>query len=113
MSYMAGNFTRIQSKLSHLMWHLYIIRCANNSLYTGITTDVARRFQEHASQGKKCAKYLRGKAPLKLVFSTKIGTKSEAARAEFRIKGLSKGEKERLVKRPFRLRAILTQLKQE
>jgi hypothetical protein len=41
-----------------------MIRCADNSLYTGITIDLDRRFAEHQSQGKKCAKYLKGKSPL-------------------------------------------------
>jgi putative endonuclease len=74
-----------------------MIRCADNSLYTGITIDLARRFAEHQSQGKKCAKYLKGKSPLELSFSIEAGTKSEASRLELRIKGCSKATKERLV----------------
>jgi putative endonuclease len=79
------------------IWFLYLIRCADNSLYTGITTDLDRRFAEHQSQGKKCAKYLRGKAPLELVFTTEVGTKSDAARLELRLKKCSKATKEKLV----------------
>ncbi len=79
-------------------WFLYIIRCNDNSLYTGITIDLERRFEEHRSQGKKCAKYLKGKSPLLLVFTTEAGkNKSEASRLESRIKRLSKRQKERLV----------------
>ncbi len=79
-------------------WFLYIIRCNDNSLYTGITIDLERRFTEHEAQGKKCAKYLKGKAPLSLVFTTAAGqNKSEASRLEYRIKRLSKLKKERLV----------------
>lgn len=79
-------------------WYLYIIRCADNSLYTGITIDLERRFAEHQSQSKKCAKYLKGKAPLALVFTTEAGeNKSEASRLEYKIKRLSKRNKERLV----------------
>jgi putative endonuclease len=78
-------------------WWLYMIRCADNSLYTGITIDLDRRFAEHQSQGKKCAKYLRGKAPLQLVFTTVVGTKSQASRLEVRVKGCSKRVKERIV----------------
>jgi len=75
-----------------------MIRCADHSLYTGITTDVKRRFQEHNSQGKKCAKYLRGKAPLQLVFAQKIGARSLAQQLEHEIKKLSKYKKEMIVK---------------
>jgi putative endonuclease len=78
-------------------WWLYMIRCADNSLYTGITIDIDRRFAEHQSQGKKSAKYLRGKGPLELVFTTPVGTKSEASQLEVRVKGCSKRVKERIV----------------
>jgi putative endonuclease len=78
-------------------WWLYMIRCADNSLYTGITIDVDRRFSEHQAQGKKSAKYLRGKGPLELVFTTPVGTKSEASRLEVRVKQCSKRVKERIV----------------
>jgi putative endonuclease len=74
-----------------------MIRCADNSLYTGITIDVDRRFSEHQAQGKKSAKYLRGKGPLELVFTTPVGTKSEASRMEVRVKQCSKRVKERIV----------------
>ncbi|MEX0323784.1 MAG: GIY-YIG nuclease family protein [Puniceicoccaceae bacterium] len=80
-----------------MSWSVYIIRCADGSLYTGITTDVERRFEEHQSQGSKSAKYLRGRVPLKLVYSRVVGTRSEAAKEERRIKRLSKAEKEALV----------------
>jgi putative endonuclease len=79
------------------VWSLYMIRCADRSLYTGITTDLDRRFAEHQAQGGKCAKYLRGKAPLELVFSTSVGTKSEASRLELKVKKCSKRVKEQLV----------------
>jgi putative endonuclease len=74
-----------------------MIRCADNSLYTGITIDLARRFAEHQSQGKKCAKYLKGKHPLELSFAIEAGTKSDASRLELRIKGCTKAIKERLI----------------
>jgi putative endonuclease len=78
-------------------WFLYLIRCNDNSLYAGITVDLVRRFAEHEEQGKKCAKYLKGKAPLTLVFTSPAGaTKAEASRLEFQVKRLSKGRKERL-----------------
>jgi putative endonuclease len=76
-------------------WFLYLIRTPDNSLYTGITTDVARRFGQH--QNGKGAKALRGKGHLSLVFSAYVGERSLALRAEYRIKQLTKRQKERLV----------------
>jgi len=78
-------------------WHLYLIRLANGHLYTGITTDVARRLTEHREGGRKGAKALRGKGPLELAFSVAVGTRSDALKLEFAIKRLPKAQKERLV----------------
>lgn len=78
-------------------WFLYLIRGADRSLYTGITTDVDRRFAEHCAQGPLCAKYLRGRGPLTLVFQVRVGTRAEAARLEVRVKRLSKARKEAMV----------------
>jgi putative endonuclease len=75
-------------------WSLYIIRCKDRSLYVGITTDVDRRFQEHLSQGKRCAKYLRGRKPLALVYQADVGTKAQALRLEYTLKQLPKAKKE-------------------
>ncbi|WP_368540724.1 GIY-YIG nuclease family protein [Enterobacter soli] len=76
-------------------WFLYLVRTADNTLYTGITTDVARRFVEH--QTGKGAKALRGKGELRLAFSAPVGDRSLALRLEYRIKQLTKRQKERLV----------------
>ncbi|WP_251120829.1 GIY-YIG nuclease family protein [Escherichia coli] len=76
-------------------WFLYLIRTADNKLYTGITTDVERRYQQH--QSGKGAKALRGKGELTLVFSAPVGDRSLALRAEYRVKQLTKRQKERLV----------------
>ena len=77
-------------------WYLYLVRCADGSLYTGIATDVTRRFAEH--QAGKGAKYLRGRGPLQLVYQQAAGDRSKATRLELRVKALSKVDKERLVK---------------
>lgn len=77
------------------LWSLYLIRTADNRLYTGITTDVARRFMQH--QSGKGAKALRGKGELILAFSAPVGGRSLALRMEYRIKQLTKRQKERLV----------------
>ncbi len=79
-------------------WYLYLIRTQQGALYTGITTDIKRRFSEHDAQGPKCAKSLRGKGPLTLVFKKKIGPKSDALKLECQIKSLPKSDKEFLVK---------------
>lgn len=79
-------------------WHLYMIRTRDGDLYTGISTDVARRFAEHQAQGERCAKYLRGRAPLRLVFEKPIGDRTLAYKAEHYIKQLPKLEKEALVR---------------
>lgn len=76
-------------------WQLYVVRCADGSLYTGIATNVTRRFAAH--QAGKGAKYLRGRGPLELVFHTAAGDRVAALRLEHRVKRLSKSEKERLV----------------
>lgn len=88
-------------------WFLYIIRAADNSLYTGITTDVARRFAEHSEGGKLAARYLRGRAPLTLCFQHEIGTRTRALQAEYRFKQLAKTEKERLLATPALLPVFL------
>jgi len=80
------------------MWSVYMIRCGDNSLYTGISNNVAKRFAIHQSGNAKSAKYTRHRHPLQLVFSAEIGTKSLASRVEYRIKQLSKNNKENLVK---------------
>jgi putative endonuclease len=76
-------------------WHLYMIRCGDGSLYTGIATDVKRRFAAHASGTG--ARYLRGRGPLEVVLSLPVGGRSEALRLEQRVKRLPKRQKELLV----------------
>jgi len=80
-----------------MIWSVYIIRCADGSFYTGISTDVARRFEEHSSASPKSAKYVRGRSPLELIYTKVIGTQSEATIEERRIKRLKKAQKIRLV----------------
>lgn len=77
-------------------WYLYMVRCRDGSLYTGIATDVERRFAEH--QAGMGAKYLRGRGPLKLVYTKQIGKRGLALKVEHRIKKLPKHKKDQLVK---------------
>lgn len=77
------------------IWYLYILRCRDGSLYTGITTDVARRLEEHRSG--KGAKYTRGRAPLELVYRETCGTHSQALKRELEIKSLPRSHKKQLL----------------
>ena len=81
-----------------LDWHLYLVRSRDGSLYTGITTDVTRRFAEHQGNGDTGAKYLRGRGPLVLVFQKKLGSRSLALAVESKVKKLSKTRKEELIR---------------
>ena len=76
-------------------WFLYMIRCRDGQLYTGITTDVTRRFAEHTAG--KGSKFLRGKAPLELVFQQLAGSHSDALKAELVVKRMSKANKEEFI----------------
>ena len=77
------------------IWYLYILRCGDGSLYTGITTDVQRRLAEHRSG--KGAKYTRGRGPLELQYQEECGTHSDALKRELAVKALPRQEKELLV----------------
>lgn len=76
-------------------WKLYILRCGDGSLYTGITTDVEKRLEAHRSG--KGAKYTRGRTPLELVYSEECGDHSAALKRELAIKNLSREEKLKLL----------------
>jgi putative endonuclease len=89
------------SKLNPLnTWFIYLVRNNRNALYTGITTDVERRFCEHQSGGPKAAKALKGKGPLTLEFSYPVENRVVASQLEYRIKKLSKVKKEQLIHCP-------------
>ena len=77
------------------MWYLYILRCGDGTLYTGITTDVERRLEAHR-QGRG-AKYTRGRGPLELAYQEECGTHSEVLKREYAVKQLTREEKEDLI----------------
>ena len=77
------------------VWYLYILRCKDNTLYTGITTDVKKRLEAHLSG--KGAKYTRGRGPLELVYRETCGSHSDALKRERQIKALPREEKQRLI----------------
>lgn len=78
-------------------WSVYILRCADNSLYTGVTTDVGRRLDEHNGLAKNGAKYTRNRLPVMLVYQEIAASRSEACKREAAIKNLKKPQKEKLI----------------
>ena len=81
-----------------MIWHLYVIRTTSGALYAGIATDVRRRYQEHASGGRKAARYLRANPPKEIVFKRRIGSRSLALKVEYRFKRLARRDKDEVVK---------------
>ena len=80
-----------------MSWHVYILRCADGTLYTGITNDLKRRLTAHnAGTG---AKYTRGRCPVVLVWKTRLTDRGAALKREAAIKRLTRTEKETLFER--------------
>ncbi|MBI5004012.1 GIY-YIG nuclease family protein [Candidatus Kaiserbacteria bacterium] len=75
-----------------MMYFVYILECADDTLYVGITTDLKRRIEEH-NHDKKGARYTRGRRPVRVVYSEECDTKSIALKRELEIKSWSRGEK--------------------
>ncbi|MCX6763674.1 MAG: GIY-YIG nuclease family protein [Candidatus Moranbacteria bacterium] len=80
------------------MYHLYILKCADKNLYTGIAVDLEKRIKEHNSS-KLGSKYTAARRPVKLIYAKKFSNRSVASRAESRIKKLSRQEKLALIKK--------------
>lgn len=72
-------------------WHIYIILCSDDSLYTGITTDIERRLRQHATG--RGAKYFRGRQPRRLLYLESGHTRSSACKREAEIKGMKRADK--------------------
>ena len=79
-----------------MTWIVYVLRCADGTFYTGITTDVVRRVNEH-NHGKKSAAYTRSRRPVELVYSESVENRSQAAKREYAIKQLSREDKRLLL----------------
>ena len=77
-------------------WYLYILRCKDGSLYTGITTDVQKRLEAH--RAGKGAKYTRGRGPLELVYREECGDHSAALKRELAVKAMTREQKQALIK---------------
>ena len=80
-----------------MYYYVYMIRCEDNSIYTGITNDLNRRFQEHICKKKKGAKYTKSHSAIKLEMSWKCKSKTLACKLEYYIKTLNKKQKEELI----------------
>jgi putative endonuclease len=77
-------------------WFVYIIRCSDESLYTGITTDVERRFRDHEGS-KRRARYFNGRKPLEVLYSEEHPDRSSASKREAVIKKLTRCDKQDLI----------------
>jgi putative endonuclease len=80
------------------MWFVYMVRCADDSLYTGIARDVERRVEEHNSNDSLAANYTRARRPVALVYREAVDTRSAALKREYEIKRLPRQEKDELLK---------------
>ena len=88
-------------------YSVYIVRCADDTYYTGIAADVPRRIVEHETSPRG-AKYLNGRGPLCLVFSAAVGDRSAASRVEYRVKRLCRRDKEALINGSSTLQDLLS-----
>lgn len=84
-------------------YYVYMLRCTDGSLYTGITTDVTRRFAEHLAGGAAGAKYTKNHTPQKIAAVWQVENRSMASKLEWRLKHLTKQQKEALCEAPERL----------
>lgn len=84
--------------MSSFSYIVYILRCKDNSLYTGITTDIERRFEEH--QAGTASKYTRVRIPVELVYTEKAIDRSSATKREIEIKKMSRQKKQALIEGP-------------
>jgi putative endonuclease len=78
-------------------WYVYIVRCADDSLYTGVALDPARRVDEHNHNDRLAARYTRARRPVQLVYREKVASRAEALSREYAIKQLARHEKEKML----------------
>lgn len=94
----------VKEKVKEDKWHVYILRCIDNSLYTGIAKDYEKRFKEHLLGVG--AKYTRSRKPVKIEKIFICESRSEALKLEIKIKKLSKAKKEEIIKEYFSVENI-------
>jgi len=80
------------------VWWVYMIHTVDDRLYSGVSTDVARRFREHRAGGGRAAKYLKTHRPSAVVFSLPVGSRSLAQKVEYHMKRLSRGRKDAIIR---------------
>ncbi len=78
-------------------WYVYMVRCRDNSLYTGISTDPRGRVKQHNQGGMQAAKYTRGRRPVTLVYTEEAASRADALKREYAIKQLKRQAKLRLI----------------
>ena len=83
-------------------WHVYLVRCADDTLYTGVATDVRRRLAEHNGESRAGARYTRTRRPVTLVYQELAADRSEAGKREYAIKQLPRSAKLALLRRSKR-----------
>lgn len=83
--------------VSQKQWSVYILRCSDGSLYTGITTDLSRRVDEHNGNDQLAARYTRCRRPVVLVYSESCDGRSAASQREYAIKQMKRSVKEHLI----------------
>ena len=83
-------------------WFLYVVKCSDDSLYTGVTTDVKRRLHEH-NTSPRGAKYTRSRRPVVLVYCKTYKNRSDAQKAEFKFKSLRRSQKLAKIKENIRM----------
>ena len=86
------------AKTKPVQWYVYVLRCADNSLYTGVALDVNKRLDEHNGVTKNGAKYTHARRPVELVYQEPADSRSEACKREYVIRNLKKPQKEKLIK---------------
>ncbi len=86
------------------MYYTYMLRCSDNSIYTGITSNLERRINEHLEKSEKCAKYTKNHDANKLEMAWKSENRVLASKLEYRIKKLTKKQKEELILNPYNLK---------
>ena len=92
-------------------WHIYLMRCADGSLYAGISLDPERRCLEHNQQRSRASRYVWARRPAQLIWQRSVTSQTHALQLEYRLKRLNKAHKERLLQEESLWLALLTPIK--
>lgn len=87
----------MMNMMNNIMYYLYLLQCENDTIYTGITTDLERRFVEHKSGTGKGANYTRAFKPIKILYTEEFQNRSDASKRESEIKKMTRSQKLELV----------------